>query len=314
LTATIETVDTRWRLDLTASRESIRTTLETVSKLASEANSDALLRLLNDSFQLLDATASSTTDAHRIGAQLFENLKNSYRVALKAEPLLPAKDLNLLWTAGQAAAEMVQIYQDAARSHAPYRNSTGSIDSIRTALEEVKIVAEKLKNSELIDVIARPSDLVSIINERNTTGRNQTREYYGELFEALKHAYAVALGAMPPLPPRELNLLWTAGKIANELKSIVDGTTGSQAEYSDSIALSRSASTRPAAALAFIAAKLLPKEDRERYTEEFLSELWEIANAKGGRLKQVSYSTRQLFRAPPTRLELREWKRSGVSP
>jgi hypothetical protein len=44
------------------------------------------------------------------------------------------------------------------------------------------------------------------------------------------------------------------------------------------------------------AARLLPVADRARYSEEYRSELWEIADAGAGRRQQVRYSVRQLTR------------------
>jgi hypothetical protein len=47
-----------------------------------------------------------------------------------------------------------------------------------------------------------------------------------------------------------------------------------------------------------IAANLLPADHRLRFTEEFRSELWQVAHAGGGRLQQLRYAFQQVIRAP----------------
>ena len=49
-----------------------------------------------------------------------------------------------------------------------------------------------------------------------------------------------------------------------------------------------------AARLLTTAARLLPAREQARYTEEFLSELWEIAHAGGTRHTQLAYAARQV--------------------
>ena len=53
-----------------------------------------------------------------------------------------------------------------------------------------------------------------------------------------------------------------------------------------------------------VTARLLPAGDRAHFSEEFLSELWEVAHAGTGRLGQLAYSARQLGRAWSLRAEL----------
>jgi hypothetical protein len=54
----------------------------------------------------------------------------------------------------------------------------------------------------------------------------------------------------------------------------------------------------PMAALVLTtAARMLPAREQTRYTEEFLSELWEIAHAGGTRRSQLAYAARQVTAA-----------------
>jgi hypothetical protein len=71
---------------------------------------------------------------------------------------------------------------------------------------------------------------------------------------------------------------------------------------------------RPASGLVAATARLLPVADRERYAEEFRSELWDLAQAGAGRLRQLGYAFRQLLRAIPMSLTLRSPRRRSAVP
>jgi hypothetical protein len=62
------------------------------------------------------------------------------------------------------------------------------------------------------------------------------------------------------------------------------------------------------------AARLLPERERAQYTEEFLSELWEIAHVGGRRRAQLAYAARQVSSARRLRAELRVPQRRGAAP
>jgi hypothetical protein len=59
---------------------------------------------------------------------------------------------------------------------------------------------------------------------------------------------------------------------------------------------------------------LLPAADQGRYTEEFRSELWEIAHADVRRRAQMTYAARQVMSARRLRTELRVPRRRGAAP
>jgi hypothetical protein len=66
--------------------------------------------------------------------------------------------------------------------------------------------------------------------------------------------------------------------------------------------------------LVLAATRLLPVQERSRYTEEFESELWEIAQAGGGRRAQLAYAARQVMAARRLRAGLRVMRRRGAVP
>jgi hypothetical protein len=66
--------------------------------------------------------------------------------------------------------------------------------------------------------------------------------------------------------------------------------------------------------LLLAAARMLPAEDRDRYAEEFRSELADIALAGGGRRVQLAYAARQLRSAPRLRADLRSPQRRSAAP
>ena len=70
----------------------------------------------------------------------------------------------------------------------------------------------------------------------------------------------------------------------------------------------------PARGLAGAAAFLLPGTGRDRYAEEFRSELWDLAQSGAGRLQQLRYGFRQLCSALPMRLALRSPQRKNAAP
>jgi len=66
--------------------------------------------------------------------------------------------------------------------------------------------------------------------------------------------------------------------------------------------------------LAGIASFLLPAADRARYSEEYRSELWDLAQAGAGRIRQLQYALRQLRNALPTSSALRAPRRRSSAP
>lgn len=69
-----------------------------------------------------------------------------------------------------------------------------------------------------------------------------------------------------------------------------------------------------AAGLLTVAARLLPVADRARYAEEYLSELWDLAQCGVGRLRQLQYALRQLRSALLVSFALRSPRRRGAVP
>ncbi len=69
-----------------------------------------------------------------------------------------------------------------------------------------------------------------------------------------------------------------------------------------------------AASLLAAAASLLPPANRARYAEEYLSELWELAQCGAGRLRQLQYALHQLRGALPTSFALRSPRRRSAAP
>jgi hypothetical protein len=70
----------------------------------------------------------------------------------------------------------------------------------------------------------------------------------------------------------------------------------------------------PARGLADAASFLLPSVDRDRYSKEFLSELWDLAQAGAGCFMQMRYALRQLRGALPMRMALRRPRRRSAAP
>jgi hypothetical protein len=70
----------------------------------------------------------------------------------------------------------------------------------------------------------------------------------------------------------------------------------------------------PAAGLARAAVVLLPSSDRDRYADEYRSELWDLAQSGAGYPQQVLYALRQLLRAVPMRIVLRSPRRRSAAP
>jgi hypothetical protein len=62
------------------------------------------------------------------------------------------------------------------------------------------------------------------------------------------------------------------------------------------------------------AARVLPAADRARYADEYRSELWELAHAGAGCLRQLRYALRQLRRAPSMGFTLRSPHRRSATP
>ena len=69
--------------------------------------------------------------------------------------------------------------------------------------------------------------------------------------------------------------------------------------------------TWPASRLAGVASLLLPIADRARYSEEYRSELWDLAQAGAGRIRQLLYALRQIRNALPTSSALRSPRRKS---
>lgn len=70
----------------------------------------------------------------------------------------------------------------------------------------------------------------------------------------------------------------------------------------------------PAAAKLLAAATWpLPTADRARHAEEYLSELWDLAQVGAGRLGQLAYALRQVRSAPRISLALRSPRWRGAA-
>ena len=69
-----------------------------------------------------------------------------------------------------------------------------------------------------------------------------------------------------------------------------------------------------AARLLAVVAGMLPAADRDRYAEEYRSELWEIAHAGQSRRRQLYYAFRQVVSFPRLYAELRVPRRRGAAP
>jgi hypothetical protein len=70
----------------------------------------------------------------------------------------------------------------------------------------------------------------------------------------------------------------------------------------------------PARGLADAASFLLPSADRDRYSKEFRSELWDLAQDGAGPFIQMRYALRQLRGAFPMRMALRPPRRRSAAP
>lgn len=69
-----------------------------------------------------------------------------------------------------------------------------------------------------------------------------------------------------------------------------------------------------AASLLAAAVRLLPAADRARYAEEYLSELWDLAQSGARRRRQLGYALRQFRSAPLLGFALRFPRRRGAAP
>ena len=69
-----------------------------------------------------------------------------------------------------------------------------------------------------------------------------------------------------------------------------------------------------AASLLTTAARLLPAAHRGRYAEEYRSELWDLAQAGAGRMRQLRYAFCQLRSALPMSVTLRSPRRRSSAP
>lgn len=68
-----------------------------------------------------------------------------------------------------------------------------------------------------------------------------------------------------------------------------------------------------AAGLLAVAARLLPTGDRDRYAEEYRSELWDLTQAGAGRIRQLQYALRQFRSTLPVVVALRSPRRRGAA-
>jgi hypothetical protein len=66
--------------------------------------------------------------------------------------------------------------------------------------------------------------------------------------------------------------------------------------------------------LVAVAARLLPASDRDRYSEEYSTELWEIASTGAGRRQQIQHAARVLTRTIQVRGEVLAPRRKNASP
>ena len=71
---------------------------------------------------------------------------------------------------------------------------------------------------------------------------------------------------------------------------------------------------RPASKVASAAVWFLPAEHQVRYSEEYLSELWDLAESGAGACRQLRYSFCQLVYTVPMALTLRSPRRRGALP
>ena len=69
-----------------------------------------------------------------------------------------------------------------------------------------------------------------------------------------------------------------------------------------------------AASLLTTAARLLPAAHRSRYAEEYQSELWDLAQAGAGRIRQLRYALCQFRNAVPISVALRAPRRRSSVP
>lgn len=63
-----------------------------------------------------------------------------------------------------------------------------------------------------------------------------------------------------------------------------------------------------------VAARMLPAAERARYAEEYRSELWELAQADAGCIRQLRYALRQLRSAPSMGFAVRSQRRRSAAP
>jgi hypothetical protein len=75
----------------------------------------------------------------------------------------------------------------------------------------------------------------------------------------------------------------------------------------------RARPARPACGLTNAAALFLPGADRARYTAEYRSELWDLAQSGAGCLRQLLYAFRQFRAAVPMAFALRSPRRRGAA-
>jgi hypothetical protein len=68
------------------------------------------------------------------------------------------------------------------------------------------------------------------------------------------------------------------------------------------------------AGLLAVAVRLLPAADRAQYAQEYLCELWELAQSGVGRRGQLRYALRQLLRVLPMGFALRSPRRRSAVP
>lgn len=154
-----------------------------------------------------------------------------------------------------------------------------------------RVIALALSDDDLghVCVLDLARELVDELARDLTCARSRARDFVRARSLARAHARALALA--------EALAITMAGEDAPEW-----GTTQGKAPVAWS-----------AGQLVAIATRLLPGSDRARYAEEFGGELWDLAEAKVRRWRQIAYAVRLLARAGHLRLELKAPHRRKAS-
>jgi tetratricopeptide (TPR) repeat protein len=134
-------------------------------------------------------------------------------------------------------------------------------------------------------------------------------QHLGDLAQAQAH-YEQAIEAYREIgaPVGEAHSLTGLGDVLG----LEDGSRAAQVTARGQHRVGRVAPS--AARLLAVVAGMLPAGDRDRYAEEYRSELWEIAHAGQPRRRQLHYAFRQVVSFPRLCAELRVPRRRGAAP